>query len=87
MSDHDNEVLPPTPGARVSKFLGRTDVKQTVLLGAFFTAVFVVLGVWVYPKWMPMVLTKQMQAGHYLDCNFCCICNRCKCLGLSCSNH
>lgn len=63
MSDHDNEVLPPTPGARVSKFLGRTDVKQTVLLGAFFTAVFVVLGRWAYPHWMPPVLSKQMQAN------------------------
>jgi cytochrome c oxidase subunit 2 len=63
MSDHEHEVLAPTPGARVGKFLGRKDVKQTVLLGFFFTVVFVVLGRWVYPHWMPHVLTKQMQAN------------------------
>ncbi len=63
MADHDNETLTPTPGARVATFLNRKDVKQTVFLGIFFTAVFVVLGVWAYPKWMPVVLTKQMQAN------------------------
>jgi len=63
MSDHDQEILPPTPGERVGKFLARKDVTQTLLLGLFFTVVFVVLGRWAYPHWMPAVLTKQMQAN------------------------
>ena len=63
MSDHDQEVLPPTPGARVGKFISRKDVRQTFMLGIFFTIVFVVLGTWAYPQWMPPVLSKQMQAN------------------------
>ncbi|MEI6295915.1 MAG: hypothetical protein WCO95_07620, partial [Actinomycetes bacterium] len=63
MSDHDHEVMPPTPGARVATFLKRKDVSQTFMLWIFFTAVFVVLGLWAYPKWMPLVLSKQMQAN------------------------
>jgi len=63
MSDHDYEVMPPTPGARVATFLKRKDVSQTFMLWIFFTAVFVVLGLWAYPKWMPMVLSKQMQSN------------------------
>jgi cytochrome c oxidase subunit 2 len=63
MSDHDQEILPPTPGARVGTFIKRKDVTQTFWLGVFFTAVFVVLGLWAYPKWMPVALTKQMQAN------------------------
>ncbi len=63
MSDHDQEVLPPTPGARVGKFLGRSDVRQTFILGLLYTIVFVVLGRWIYPHWMPRVLSKQMQAN------------------------
>ena len=62
MADHDNEPLAPTPGARVAKLFARKDVQQTTLLGIFFTAVFVVLGLWAYPKWMPVVLTKQLRA-------------------------
>jgi len=63
MADHESELLAPTPGARVSTFLKRKDVSQTLLLWVFFTAVFVVLGLWAYPKWMPVVLSKQMQAN------------------------
>ena len=63
MSDHDQEVLPPTPGARVGKFLGRSDVRTTFILGLLYTVVFVVLGRWIYPHWMPRVLSKQMQAN------------------------
>lgn len=63
MADHDQETLAPTPGARASKFLTRHDVQQTVLLGLFYTIVFVVLGRFIYPHWMPTVLTKQMQAN------------------------
>ena len=63
MSNHDQEVLPPTPGARVGKFLGRSDVRTTFILGLLYTVVFVVLGRWIYPHWMPRVLSKQMQAN------------------------
>ena len=63
MADHDHEELAPTPGARVGKFISRGDVRQTLLLGLFFTIVFVVLGRWVYPHWMPTVLSKQMQSN------------------------
>jgi cytochrome c oxidase subunit 2 len=62
MSDHDHESMPPTPGARIGKFAQRKDVRQTFLLGLLYTAVFVVLGRWIYPHWMPTVLSKQMQA-------------------------
>lgn len=61
MSEHDSDLLPPTQGVRALRFLRRKDVTQTFLLGTFFTVVFVVLGVWAYPKWMPQVLSKQMQ--------------------------
>ena len=63
MADYELEELPPTPGARVGKFLSKTDIKQTFLLGIFFTIVFVVLGRFAYPHWMPPVLSKQMQAN------------------------
>jgi len=41
MADHESELLAPTPGARVSTFLKRKDVSQTLILWIFFTAVFV----------------------------------------------
>lgn len=63
MSDHEQEILPPTPGARAGKFINRSDVRQTFILGLFYTEVFVVLGRWAYPHWMPPVLSKQMQAN------------------------
>lgn len=62
MADHEIEVLPPTPGARLSKFFMRNEVRQTLIWGLFYTVVFVVLGRFVYPHWMPTVLSKQMQA-------------------------
>jgi cytochrome c oxidase subunit 2 len=62
MANHTDEELHPTPGQRVGKFFERKDVRQTFILGAFFTLVFIVLGVWVYPHWMPNVLSKEMQA-------------------------
>ena len=62
MADHEIEILPPTPGARISNFIMREDVRRTLLLGLFYTTVFVVLGRFVYPHWMPKVLSKQMQS-------------------------
>lgn len=62
MANHsDQEELAPIPGQRVRKFLSRKDVTQTFILGAFFTAIFVVLGLWVYPHFMPRIMSKQMQ--------------------------
>ena len=63
MAHHDDQDLLPTPGQRVSTFLKRKDVAQTFILGIFFTAVFVVLGLWVYPHWMPNVMSKEMQGN------------------------
>ena len=63
MAHHDDQDLLPTPGQRVGTFLKRKDVSQTFVLGIFFTAVFVVLGLWVYPHWMPNVMSKEMQGN------------------------
>jgi len=64
VSDHesmdDHEELAPTPGQRAGKFLKQKDIIQTIALGLFFTAVFVVLGLWFYPKWMPEAMSKEM---------------------------
>ena len=56
----DHEELAPTPGQRAGKFLKQKDIIQTIALGLFFTAVFVVLGLWFYPKWMPEAMSKEM---------------------------
>jgi cytochrome c oxidase subunit 2 len=61
MSNHD-EDLAPTPGARVSKLLKRNDVRRTVVFGIFWTAIFVVLGLIFYPKWMPRIMSTDMKA-------------------------
>ena len=68
MADHNShdmdgvEALPPTPGARVTTFFNRKDVRQTLLLGLAYTVLFIVLGRFIYPHWMPKVLSKQMQS-------------------------
>ena len=62
MDDLDLEVLPPTPGARLGMFFKRDEVRKALMWGVFYTIVFVVLGRFVYPHWMPKVLSKQMQA-------------------------
>jgi cytochrome c oxidase subunit 2 len=62
MSNHDEVDLKPTPGARATNLLKRTDVKRTLLFGLFWTAVFVVLGLYFYPKWMPTIMSTDMKA-------------------------
>ena len=64
--DHEEEILPPTPGARVTAFLQRKDVIQCILLGIFFTLVFVVLGAYFYPRWMPTIMSTDMKANEAL---------------------
>jgi cytochrome c oxidase subunit II len=71
MSEHDfahedNEVLGPTPGQKVSKFLERDDVRKSFGLGLFFTVVFVILGGYAYPKWMPVIMSTDMKANENL---------------------
>jgi cytochrome c oxidase subunit 2 len=64
MSDHSHdEQLAPTPGDRATTFLKRSDVRRTTLLFIFWTAVFVVLGIVFYPKWMPMIMSKEMASN------------------------
>jgi len=60
---HNDDDLLPVPGQRVATFVKRKDVTRTFILGTFFTAVFVVLGIWVYPHWMPNVMSKEMQGN------------------------
>jgi cytochrome c oxidase subunit 2 len=62
MSDHNDVHLEPTPGERFSKFLKRGDIRETLAWATFYTAVFVVLGAYFYPKWMPTVMSTDMKA-------------------------
>jgi cytochrome c oxidase subunit 2 len=62
MSNHDEHELLPTPGARATKLLQREDVKRTVFFGIIWTAIFVVLGLFAYPKWMPTIMSTEMKA-------------------------
>ena len=62
MSSHDHdEVMAPTPGERFSHFFKRKDVRTSFGLGVFFTLVFVALGAFAYPKWMPTVMSTDMK--------------------------
>jgi len=63
----DSEAeLKPTPGERLRAFSRRKDVSQTIQLGIAFTTLFVVLGIWVYPHWMPAVHSKEMHSGRMI---------------------
>jgi cytochrome c oxidase subunit II len=65
MSDHDQEIK-ETPGARLTKFAKRRDVLLATAWGIFFTGVFVVLGAVFYPKWMPEVMSSNMNSTERL---------------------
>ena len=54
------EAMKPTPGQRLRTFVRRKEVTQTVLLGVAITAITVVLGLYVYPNWMPAIHSKEM---------------------------
>lgn len=62
MSNHDDQDFVPTPGERVSKLLMRTDVRRTVAFGFIWTAIFTILGLVFYPKWMPRIMSTDMKA-------------------------
>ncbi|MEI6120158.1 MAG: cytochrome c oxidase subunit II [Actinomycetes bacterium] len=61
MSNHD-EQLSPTPGQRAINIFKRPDVKRTLVFGILWTAVFVILGLYFYPKWMPEIMSNDMKA-------------------------
>lgn len=51
------------PANRVKKFISRTDVRLSALYSCILTLVFVFLGLWLYPKFMPRIMSEQMQNG------------------------
>ena len=57
MSDQN---LAPTPGDRTSAFFKRNDVRRTSVIFILWTALFTVLGIWLYPKFMPRIMSKEM---------------------------
>ncbi len=66
MASDSSEELKPTPGQRIRLFVQRKDVSQTIVLGIAFTALFVVLGIFIYPKWMPTIHSKEMHSGQMI---------------------
>ena len=62
MSHHEDQNIGLTPGDKFGKFIRRNDVRETLLWAVFYTAVFVVLGVYFYPKWMPTIMSTDMKA-------------------------
>ena len=62
MSNHDEPDLKPTPGARATALLKRPDVARTAVFTIIWTAIFVVLGLVFYPKWMPTIMSTDMKA-------------------------
>lgn len=63
MADHSEQQLAPTPGERVGSFFKRDDVRKTALYFVFWTALFTVLGIFFYPKWMPTIMSVEMKAA------------------------
>jgi len=63
MADHSAEELAPTPGERTSRFFKRADVQQTTLFFILWTALFVVLGLVFYPRWMPTIMSVEMKSA------------------------
>jgi cytochrome c oxidase subunit 2 len=62
MSHHEDQNIGLTPGDKFGKFVRRADVRETLLWAFFYTAVFVVVGAWLYPKWMPNAMSTDMKA-------------------------
>ncbi len=56
------EELKPTPGQRATNLFKRADVQRTLVFTILWTAVFVILGLYFYPKWMPEVMSRDMKA-------------------------
>jgi cytochrome c oxidase subunit 2 len=62
MSHHEDQNIGLTPGDKFGKFVRRKDVRETLLWAAFYTAVFVWVGSWLYPRWMPEIMSTDMKA-------------------------
>ena len=62
-SEHTPEVLAPTPGERLTNFFKRKDVRRTTIHFFLWTALFVVLGLVYYPRWMPEIMSKEMKSA------------------------
>ncbi len=63
MSEHEQfNKVEPTPGERFSKFLKRKDVSSTVAWAFFYTLVFVLVALYLYPRWMPKGLSNEMRS-------------------------
>jgi len=63
MADHSAEEMAPTPGERITGFFKRKDVARTTILFVAWTTLFIVLGLVFYPKWMPIVMSKEMKSA------------------------
>ncbi len=63
MADHSAEEMTPTPGERITGFFKRKDVARTTILFFAWTILFIVLGLVFYPKWMPIVMSKEMKSA------------------------
>jgi len=61
MEHQDDEDLKPTPGERVKQVLKEKDVRQVLFFFVLFTALFSILGLWAYPRWMPNIMSKEMR--------------------------
>ena len=62
MSQFEEEQVGPTPGQRFWKFVKRSDVRETLLWAVFYIAVFVILALFFYTKWMPERLSTNMES-------------------------
>ena len=60
MSDNNDLNLAPTPGGRATQFAKRPDVFRSGVIFILWTALFTLLGVWLYPKFMPRIMSKEM---------------------------
>ena len=62
MSHHEDQNIGMTPGDRFGKFLRRKDVRETLLWAIFYIAVFTVLALFFYTRWMPVRLSTDMRS-------------------------
>ena len=64
MSQHDQEELTPTPGERFRSILkNHPEARQATIYGLLFTVFFVLVGLYLYPKFMPNVMSDNMEKG------------------------
>lgn len=66
MSNHEDEVMPPTPGERLAHFFGRKDVRIATLYTVLVGALTVIIGGFFYTKWMPNAMSTDMKSTERL---------------------